>query len=144
MCALSANSRSARSNSHLVQVFEMCNVKLRRRERIHSGEEERLRKGYHTTLHYQPLPAGEPPLEADVWIGDQKVFRLTAQMVSLMHLNHGWRSRGAEGFLIDGDTGEFVSESASERESRAAAHAPPDARPPDDAWGVPRAVPAPV
>jgi hypothetical protein len=109
------------SNSQWVQVFEMCNVKLRRRERIHSGEEERLRKGYHMTLHYQPLPAGEPPLEADVWIGDQKVFRLTAQMVSLMHLNHGWRSRGAEGFLIDGDTGEFVSESASERESRAAA-----------------------
>jgi hypothetical protein len=105
-------------NSQWVQVFEMCNVKLRRRERIHSGEEERLRKGYHTTLHYQPLPAGEPPLEADVWIGDQKVFRLTAQMVSLMHLNHGWRSRGAEGFLIDSDTGEFVSESASEREAR--------------------------
>ncbi len=102
-------------NSEWVELLEMSNVKVRRRERIHSGEEERLRKGYHITLHYRPAPSDEPPQQADVWVDDRKVLRLEFCHAHLLSINHGWRSRGAEGFFIDCESGEFLSESESER-----------------------------
>ncbi|GBC89344.1 MAG: DEAD/DEAH box helicase [Fimbriimonadales bacterium] len=107
-------------NSDWVELLEMSNVRVRRRERIHSGEEERLRKGYHLTLHYQPAHTPEPPLQADAWVESEKWLRLEFAMVNLLSINHGWRSRGAIGFLVDGETGEFLAETEQERRNTAA------------------------
>jgi hypothetical protein len=104
-------------NSEWARTLEMPNVALRRRERIYASEEERLRKGYKTTLHYR-LAAGDETAarqqQADVWHNEAPLIRLHyAPSAHLLHLNHGYYTRmaqGKHGFRLSMQTGEWLAD----------------------------------
>jgi ATP-dependent helicase YprA (DUF1998 family) len=100
-------------NSLVTTILDMPNVRTRRRERITSEEEERRRLGYELELFYQ-FPAardgGRLLKEAEVVTHGSTVLRLVyAPTATLLQINHGWRSAGQRGFLVDFESGEIVS-----------------------------------
>lgn len=101
------------SNSLLVPLLEMPNVRLQRRERITCNEEERIQRGYklQTTFQFAPAESGFRVMEADVIADGKAVLRLTyAPAATVMIINHGWRVKGPDGFLIDFNSGEILGE----------------------------------
>lgn len=108
------NTRLDASNSEVIPLLEMTNVKTWRRERITCDEEERLRLGYEITTHFRfaPARAGEKRvLEAGVYdTTDTPLFRIVyGPAATLYRINHGWRNRRERGFLVDLVTGEWLS-----------------------------------
>ena len=110
------NTRFDGENSQLLPLLEMPNVRLRRRERITSEEEERLRRGYLIETFYQfaPLPSGEGSVmrvqQADVIRDNQPIFHLTyAPTATLMRVNRGGRAARTPGFWVDFETGEILN-----------------------------------
>lgn len=107
-------SRLDAANSEIVPLLEMANVKTWRRERITCDEEERRREGYRLTSHFRfaSLPGGRKRThEAEVCDENgTPVLKLTyGPSATLFRINHGWRSRREEGFLIDLATGRWLS-----------------------------------
>ena len=105
------------TNSQLLQLLEMPNVRLSRRDRITCNEEERIRRGYRIETVYQFAPAEAPPqrpvMEADAIVGDAPVLRLVyAPAATVMLINRGWVGR-PDGFLVDLDTGELPTDPVS-------------------------------
>lgn len=103
-------SRLDASNSEIVPLLEMANVKTWRRERITCDEEERRREGYKLTSHFRfaSLPGGRKRIQEAVVYDESgnPVLKLTyGPSATLYRINHGWRSRREEGFLIDLATG---------------------------------------
>ncbi len=101
------------TNSEVVTLLEMPNVRLQRRERITCNEEERLRRGYRVQVAYRFAPGetGHKVAVADVMRGDTPLMRLTyAPAATIMLINHGWRARQVDGFLVDLATGNLPSE----------------------------------
>jgi len=101
------------SNSSIVPLLEMPNVAVRRRERITCNEEERIRRGYRLQMAYRFAP-GESGHRV---VGAQVPDRLELQYApsaTILIVNHGWRARHTEGFLVDLESGELVSEGALE------------------------------
>ncbi len=104
------------TNSRILTLLELPNVRLRRRERITCNEEERIRRGYEIQLAYRFAPAesGHRVVEADVGVGEQALLRLVyAPTATLAHINHGWKGR-PEGFTVDLDSGELLGEGEQE------------------------------
>jgi len=101
------------ANSSIVQLLEMPNVSLRRRERITCNEEERLRQGYRLQMAYRFAPAesGHRVIFAEV---PGKLELQFAPSATILVINHGWRTRHVEGFLVDLGSGELISESRLE------------------------------
>ncbi len=106
-------------NSLIAPLLDMPNVKTRRRERITSNEEERRRRGYRIETFYQFAPAS-PVIEADLCpspalplsSSPPLQFTLThAPSAVLLRVNHGLRAARIEGFVIDFESGEIVTES---------------------------------
>ena len=102
-------------------LLRMLNVSTRRRERINSDEEERVRKGYEikTALQFDEGPGGKvvatlsDPAKED----DQPVWQLVfGQAATLWRINLGWRKRkpGEEGFLLDANTGDWLGKEDEE------------------------------
>jgi Lhr-like helicase len=111
------STRFDASNNLAATVLEMPNVRTRRRARITSEEEERLRRGYKIEVYYKYAP--ETPstrlLEADVVAESSPLLRLVyAPAAELMRINHGWLSQRVPGFRVDFDTGELVTEEEDE------------------------------
>ncbi len=99
-------------NSLVSTIVEMPNVKTRRRERITSEEEERRRQGYKIEVFYRFSPEVETsrPIQAEVSANDKKLFQLTfAPAATLLDINYGWRGAGQLGFLLDFESGEWVT-----------------------------------
>lgn len=102
------------STSDIISLLEMPNVKTWKRERISCDEEERRRIGYEITTHFRfsPAPGGEKRI-FQASVQDQAgalLLHLTfAPAAELFRINHGWRNKREEGFLINLRTGEWVS-----------------------------------
>lgn len=97
------------SNSLIVSLLEMPNVALRRRDRITCNEEERIRRGYRLQTAYRFASAeGERRVmvaSVSDWLDLQY-----APVATILFVNHGWRARHLDGFLVDMDKGKLVSE----------------------------------
>jgi hypothetical protein len=97
------------TNSRVLTLLEMPNVRLRRRERITCNEEERIRRGYDVQVTYAFAPAtlAHRIQEADFSVENQPVLRLAyAPVATVAHINHGWKLQ-PNGFLVDLATGEL-------------------------------------
>ncbi len=100
------------SNSQIMPLLEMPNVRLRRRERITCNEEERLRRGYRLQVAYRFAPAAEGHRiqQAQVLVDEQPILQLVyAPAATIVVINQGWRTR-PEGFLVDLSTGRLLKE----------------------------------
>lgn len=122
-CATSLNG----SNSELVPLLNMPNVRTVQRERITCDEEERRRLGYKVTTHYSfaPTTTGQERLvEADVKDANgSPVLRLVyAPTATLYRINHGWRNRREEGFALNVRNGEWLGQPDAEEEAAAPAN----------------------
>jgi hypothetical protein len=96
------------TNSRVLTLLEMPNVRLRRRERITCNEEERIRRGYEVQVTYQYAP-GCRVQEADFLVGDEPLLRLAyAPAATVAHINHGWKAQPG-GFLVDLASGDLPS-----------------------------------
>jgi very-short-patch-repair endonuclease len=93
----------------------MPNAKTIRRERITCDEEERIRRGYRTTTHFRfAKDTGGRDRKVDAAIGkdpSQPVVRAVfAPSATLFRINHGWKGRTDDGYLIDLMNGEINPE----------------------------------
>ncbi len=108
------------SNSAVLKLLDLPNVRLQRHERITCNEEERIRKGYEVEVAYQfaTTESGYRTAEADVLVDDRALFRLTyAPAATVLYINRGWRGR-PEGFVVDMASGELFTDGEVEREAR--------------------------
>jgi Lhr-like helicase len=106
------NTRFDGANSELVQLLEMPNTRTIRRERITSDEEERRRRGYELTAHFELAAEGGAlrRREADVVARESPVLRLVfGPAATVVRINHCARGAQQPGFLIDLDSGELVT-----------------------------------
>ncbi len=109
VCNVLFNAR----NSQVMSLLEMPNVRLRRRERITCNEEERLRRGYRlqTAYRFAQGEDGYRVQRAEVRHGETLLLELTyAPAANIVIINHGWRTRRVEGFLVDLASGRLVGE----------------------------------
>ncbi len=116
--------------SELMRTLEMSNVSLRRRERITSDEEERMRRGYGIGIAYRFAPGVERveadicPLPADQ-AGQLVLLRAVyAPAAEIYLINRGWRSAQTPGFLINLNSGEVVNANDDEANKQAGRHRP--------------------
>ena len=117
-CCVSCSNPLDGSNSELVPLLEMLNVRARKGDRITCDDEERIRYGYHITTHYQFSPEVQlgkiRKQSADVYSSDQSpLFILTyAPSATLYRINRGWKKSKQPGFLIDLESGEWKRDQA--------------------------------
>ncbi|OGO32969.1 MAG: hypothetical protein A2Z16_04630, partial [Chloroflexi bacterium RBG_16_54_18] len=107
----------------LFSLFRLQNVSTRRRDRISSDEEERMRQGFElrTAVRFHELAPGQPAARtACLMAGDQVLATITyASSASLWRINLGWRRRtdpNLKGFLLDVERGYWAKQSEQEDE----------------------------
>ncbi len=118
------NTRFDGANSTLTDVLDMPNVRMSRRARITSDEEDRKRRNYKLTTHFQ-IAIGEDGLPraqtADVICDGRPTYQLTyAPAATLLRINSGSASQTntATGFLVDLQSGEIIQGGDADRRSR--------------------------
>jgi len=109
LCSL-CGTRFDGSNSDILLLLEMPNVAVRRRERITCNEEERIRQGYRLQMAYRFAPAESGHRVVGAQVPDRLELQY-APSATILIVNHGWRARRTEGFLVDLESGELRSES---------------------------------
>jgi hypothetical protein len=96
-----------------VDLLEMTDARTLRRSRITCDEEERIRRGFELTTHFQFAHSGRRPRTTEATVGpdpDQPMARvLYAPAATLFRLNHGWKTTSTP-FQIDLATGQVVSQ----------------------------------
>jgi ATP-dependent helicase YprA (DUF1998 family)/very-short-patch-repair endonuclease len=102
----------------LRQLFRLQNVATRRRERITSDEEERLRLGYElrSGVRFAEGRHGPQRQTADLRRGDETLARLTyGRAATLWRINLGWtrrKNRQQYGFILDTERGYWARNDA--------------------------------
>jgi hypothetical protein len=109
------------SNSEVLSLLEMSNIRTVRRERITCDEEERLRRGFDISTHFRfaPSPGDQPRIVLGDVVdpGENPILRLQyGPTATLSRISHGWRNRREKGYLLDLTSGEWLSRSSSEQD----------------------------
>ncbi|MGB8980844.1 MAG: DUF1998 domain-containing protein, partial [Anaerolineales bacterium] len=101
----------------LASLFRLQNVSTRRRDRISSDEEERMRQGFElqTAIRFQETQAGEFSAQSAKLMNEgTQIARLTyAGAATLWRINLGWRRRSNPsqmGFMLDIERGYWAKE----------------------------------
>jgi very-short-patch-repair endonuclease len=101
----------------LASLFRLQNVSTKRRDRISSDEEERVRQGFElrTAIRFQDTQAGEYSAQSAKLMKDgEQIARLTyAGAATLWRINLGWRRRSNPnqlGFVLDIERGYWAKE----------------------------------
>jgi very-short-patch-repair endonuclease len=103
----------------LSSLFKMQNISARRRDKINSDEEERVRLGYELQTGVRfPEHTGRPSFRtATVTVDDETVFRLTyGQAATLWRINLGWTRRQEKsqfGFVLDTERGYWAKDTTT-------------------------------
>ena len=100
-------------NSTLVTLLEMPNVAVRRRERITCNEEERVRRGYRLQMAYRFARAQQGQRVIIAAVPDRLELQY-GPAATVLVVNHGWRTQRTEGFLLDTESRELVSQPQTE------------------------------
>lgn len=101
-------------------MFRMENVVAKRREKINSDEEDRMRLGFEiqTGLRYQERDGRRFCSQADVVSGSGSVAKLTyGNAATIWRINFGWKKRkddAPDGFVLDIERGYWESNKAME------------------------------
>jgi very-short-patch-repair endonuclease len=105
----------------VVNFLKMLNVTARRRERIHSDEEERMRMGYEvrTAITFDSGPGGQ--LVGHVGDAKEPLWTLRyGRAATLWRINKGWKRRQpgtGEGFKLNLQSGKWITESQFEEDA---------------------------
>lgn len=105
----------------VVNFLKMLNVTARRRERIHSDEEERMRMGYEvrTAITFDSGPGGQ--LVGHVGDAKEPLWTLRyGRAATLWRINKGWKRRQpgtGDGFKLNLQSGKWITESQFEEDA---------------------------
>jgi superfamily II DNA or RNA helicase len=107
-------TRMDATTSNVIPLLEMSNVRTRRRERITCDEEERLRFGFDISTQFRFAPAASGQTRTLEGVthdnANNPLFRMIyGPAARIFRINHGWRNRRENGFVIDLSTGEWVN-----------------------------------
>lgn len=108
----------------LSALFRMQNVSTRRREKINSDEEERLRLGYEivTGVRFSEQAGERSCRSAEVKLNGELIARLTyGQAATLWRINQGWtrrRDHDQLGFVLDVERGYWKSETDAQADDQ--------------------------
>lgn len=107
----------SRLSAPLTSLFRLQNVSTRRRDKINSDEEERIRLGYEiiTGVRFSEQAGQQMCRTAEVRVGNQVIARLFyGQAATLWRINLGWtrrQNRNLHGFVLDVERGYWKNES---------------------------------
>lgn len=102
----------------LKNLFRLQNVSTRRRDRISSDEEERLRQGYElrTAIRFAEHGGQVSSQQAEIYLGNDRIGTLTyGHAATLWRINLGWRRRANPqqyGFILDIERGYWARKEA--------------------------------
>lgn len=101
----------------LTSLFRLQNVSTKRRDRISSDEEERMRQGFElsTTIRFKQTQTGVPDVQtAIIRQGDHELAEMTyASSADIWRINLGWRRREIKelkGFMLDVEQGYWAKQ----------------------------------
>jgi ATP-dependent helicase YprA (DUF1998 family)/very-short-patch-repair endonuclease len=111
-------------NETLTALFRLQNVSTRRRDRISSDEEERMRQGFdlRTAVRFHELAPGQLAAKTARLVAGGKVEATVsyASSAALWRINLGWKRRAPntpDGFLLDVERGYWAKQSDQEEEA---------------------------
>lgn len=106
----------------LQPLLRLQNVTTRRRDKINSDEEERLRLGYElkTGVRFTEHKGGAATQEADIVVKGKKIAKVTyGQAATIWRINLGWSRRdnkNLHGFVLDTERGYWAKSEKTEDE----------------------------
>lgn len=109
----------------LTPLFRLQNVSTKRRDRISSDEEERMRQGYEirTAIRFQETQTGDPSAQSAELIKDgERLAKLTyASAATISRINVGWKRRANQsqlGFVLDVERGYWAKEKDEQKDAQ--------------------------
>ncbi len=115
----------AQLDAPITSLFRLQNVSTRRRDRISSDEEERMRQGYElrTAIRFQETQTGDLSAQSAILLKDgEKLATLTyASAATISRINVGWRRRANQsqlGFVLDIERGYWAKEKEEQKDEQ--------------------------
>lgn len=109
----------------IAPLFRLQNVSTRRRDRISSDEEERMRQGYEirTAIRFQDTQTGDLSAQSALLIKDgERLAKLTyASAATISRINVGWKRRANQsqlGFVLDIERGYWASQKDDQKDAQ--------------------------